>query len=514
MHLTITRRFGIAMAATLGGALCAVAVLVGGLLTAERLAEQMFRVEWPLSEAASEMEINAVELAADVKEFQITRAQTARDQFAHDRGEFLGAIARFERHATTPHLRANGRRLRDLFENLSHVGTLMMDDHERRAPMVHEDSLMFDEAHRNLERRFFSLRQSIDGILDDEVEPEIDRAWSEAETSLQRTISRVVRLTVLIGGVIVAVGAIASWWFRRSVQRPIRQLMAGVSALAEGRFAHRLRMCTRDEFGTLGGALDGMADRVQQGQRELRAVSRHVELIEERERARIGREIHDELGQGLTILKLGLGRLDLQCPRSSSGDSCARVLALRTDLMPVVEQCIETMRRVASGLRPAVLEELGLAAAVEWQVEEFERGSGIVCELECAGADVPIVPERARACFRVLQEALTNVARHSRADHVLVRLATTSENVTLEVADNGIGLPPDAFTRGSLGLIGMRERAAAIGAALTFDREDPTGTRVRMVTPLEECRLGRTEVVAPDRCIRCPSPYGQRATAA
>ncbi len=498
MHLTITRRFGLAMAATLGMTLLAMAVLAWGFLTAERLAHQMSRVDWPLCEVASELEINAVELAADVKEFQATHIQIARYQFVRDRGEFLVALAQFERLAATSRLRANGRRLRDLFEDLSHVGDLILDDHERRAAMVHGGSSAFVEAHRTLERRFFSLRQSIDTLLDDDVEPEIDRAWRVAEASLQRTMRHVVQLSVLIASVIVLTAVASSWWFWHSVQRPMRQLMAGVGALGRGRFSHRVQMRTRDEFGALGRALDGMADHVQRSQGELRAVSRHLESAEERERAHIAREIHDELGQGLTILKLGLGRLDGGCPRSSSSDLCARVSVVRSELIPVVDQCIETTRRVASGLRPAVLDELGLAAAVEWQGGGVERRSGIVCEFERVGTDVPIAPDRARTCFRVLQEALTNVARHSRADHVFVRLDTTSERVALDVVDNGVGLPPDAFERGSLGLVGMRERAAAMDAELAVDREEPTGTRVRIVMAPDECRPGAIATFAED----------------
>ncbi len=479
------------MAATLGVALCVVGVAFLGEVSAGRAAREMIDVRWPLAETASDLKIAALDLSADVTQYQATRDAAFRHACEVDRRRFLDALARFDRLADTPRLRASGRRLRGLFDELSTRAVVLMDGDTREHAAARD-------------RGFVAQRRAIIALLDGEIQPEIAANWQASGAATRDTMRRAARLTTVLVPLMLLVGACSGWWVWRSVASPLARLGAAVSALGGGRLDYRVGLETRDELGALGRALDRMAAQLQHSQSEWGQISRRLDSAQEHERALIAREIHDELGQELTVLKFGLIRLDGACRLSKSPEDCPRIAAVRAELVPLADACIATTRRVASGLRPAVLEELGLAAGVEWQVEEFERRSGIVCEFQRGGGEVAIGPERATACYRVLQEALTNVARHSGADHVLVHLDATPERIEVEVADNGVGLPRDAFERGSLGLRGMRERAAAVDGALTFTREEPTGTRVRLVVPLGRCARAETASLGEDASVGHP----------
>ena len=190
----------------------------------------------------------------------------------------------------------------------------------------------------------------------------------------------------------------------------------------------------------------------------LRQLTEHQEKLAEEERTRIAREIHDELGQQLTGMKMRAAWTERLL--SSSGDAVNADQA-RSELAAMseaLEATIRTVRRIASELRPPVLDALGLIPALEWLRGSFERDYGIACvtELRCGY----VSPEAATTVFRVAQEALTNVARHAGASRVWVRLHERDDALILDVEDNGRGLEADSVSRqGSFGLIGIRERA-------------------------------------------------------
>ncbi len=218
----------------------------------------------------------------------------------------------------------------------------------------------------------------------------------------------------------------------------------------------------------------------------LRALSARLQQIREEERGRIAREIHDELGQALTALKLDLSWLAEGLP-----DSQQPLRAQIHALSRRVEETIRAVRRIATALRPSLLDDLGLVAALEWQAEEFRRHSGIRLRFASTLRDARLDRDLSTSVFRIFQEALTNVARHARATSVEVRLEERSGRLLLEVRDNGRGITESERSgRGALGLLGMRERALALGGELEVTGSPRGGTEVRLVVPLRTSGRG------------------------
>src|SRR5688500_126761 len=217
--------------------------------------------------------------------------------------------------------------------------------------------------------------------------------------------------------------------------------------------------------------------RLRASEENLRALAAHLESVREEERVRIAREIHDELGQALTGLKFDIGGLAKACAADPN-------VAERTAAIGIaIDRIINSVRRISSGLRPEVLDEIGLGAAVEWQAREFSRRTGIRCavEVEANFRD----PDRARstAVFRILQELLTNVARHANATRVNVHLSD-GEVIHLRVEDNGRGIDKDKFEHArSLGFMGLGERVLAFGGTIEVEGREGEGTTARVSIP-------------------------------
>jgi len=191
-------------------------------------------------------------------------------------------------------------------------------------------------------------------------------------------------------------------------------------------------------------------------QEELRSLSaRRADLLEQ-ERTRIAREIHDDLGQQLTALKFDAVAWESKKRPLEAGE-----------LTTMADKLIQTVRRIATELRPAVLDHFGIGAAVEWQTNEFSRRTGIICTYDIEG-EPKLCNNLSTTVFRILQEALTNVARHSKATKVDVSLKSDSRQLQLSIRDNGTGFSTDNSQRLGLGLISMRERAAESGGRVSF----------------------------------------------
>ena len=216
---------------------------------------------------------------------------------------------------------------------------------------------------------------------------------------------------------------------------------------------------------------------------QLRALTARVQDAREEERRRVAREIHDELGQALTAIKIGLSSLVHEFPPD------AQQVQRIESISNVVDQTIKSVRRISTELRPGILDDVGLIAAVEWAAEEFEARTGTKCWLELPEDDSAIDSDRATAIFRILQETLTNVARHANAACVHVRLLKECESVILEVHDNGRGATEEQLAAsGSLGIRGMRERALLLEGELTVRGIPGQGTTVLVRIPLAESK--------------------------
>jgi signal transduction histidine kinase len=208
----------------------------------------------------------------------------------------------------------------------------------------------------------------------------------------------------------------------------------------------------------------------------LQELTRFLQTVREDERTSIARELHDELGQALTAL-----RIDLTWLRKTCGSQDKTVRERADSAHALVERTIDSLRRISEGLRPGMLDALGLVAALEHLTHTFMARSGIACEFSSSHDDVDVEPGLAIAVFRLVQEALTNVARHSQAMHVEVVLHKGDEQLVLTIQDNGIGFDHTA-PRAGFGLLGMRERVSMLGGEMTIDGH--AGTYIVVTLPL------------------------------
>ncbi|HEY2376366.1 MAG TPA: histidine kinase [Gemmatimonadaceae bacterium] len=263
--------------------------------------------------------------------------------------------------------------------------------------------------------------------------------------------------------------------------------MDGTPVRIEGHY-----LCVYDEQARITGHIGIQRDitdrhlaaaEVAQSREELRALAARLESVRESERTRIARELHDELGQALTGLKLDLAWMERRLNRHSQSevvDRCASILGRLDDVMIAV-------RRIITELRPSVLDQLGLADAIEWQAQDFASRTGLALDLDIQCVSPSPSGAISSAVFRMLQEALTNVAKHARASRVCVRLHIEGSVLSLDVTDDGRGITPDEM-RGShsLGLLGLRERAIALGGSVNVSSEATSGTIVALRLPLPE----------------------------
>jgi PAS domain S-box-containing protein len=219
---------------------------------------------------------------------------------------------------------------------------------------------------------------------------------------------------------------------------------------------------------------------------ELHALTGHLERVRDEERTRIAREIHDELGQALTALKLDLAWMRKRIAKEWDREPAAPLLEKAEEMAELIDSTVQTVRRVAAELRPGILDDFGLTAALEWQSQEFMKRTGIRCDLTLAEIDVG--GQRAMALFRIIQEALTNVARHAGATEVGIRLQREGDELILEVRDNGQGFADQKHRPRSFGIQGMRERAILMGGTLEVVSRPGEGTTVTARVLLGENR--------------------------
>ncbi len=229
-------------------------------------------------------------------------------------------------------------------------------------------------------------------------------------------------------------------------------------------------------------------DALTRSQQELRELSARVLEAREEEKTRIARELHDELGQLLTALKMDLASLRARLP---AGD--AETDARMAQMGAMLDQTVSSTRRIAADLRPLMLDDLGLADAASWLVEDFARRSGVRCEMKLAadGGFAGVDGNLATAVYRALQESLTNIARHAGAKNAWVILGIENGQLHFEVEDDGRGISPEDLAKvRSLGLRGMRERVGYFGGSFEVARAPRGGTRVRAKVPLRVADAG------------------------
>lgn len=215
--------------------------------------------------------------------------------------------------------------------------------------------------------------------------------------------------------------------------------------------------------------------------KQLHDLAANLESVREEERTQIARELHDVLGQALTALKFDLAWLTDQL-KQKDADLAKKTKSVTEQL----DTLIKNVRRIATELRPGMLDDLGLAASIEWQARDFGKRTGIMCAVSVPSEDLPLTRAQSVALFRIFQEALTNVARHANARHVKVRLTNMPDVVNLQIHDDGRGIQTQEISGlHSLGLLGMRERATRLGGTFNIRGAPGSGTIVTVSIPID-----------------------------
>ena len=312
------------------------------------------------------------------------------------------------------------------------------------------------------------------------------------KTSRLLFIRNIVLLSI---SAMLAIGVI--WWAGdRLIIRRVATIVNTTRRLAAGDLNARIvSLGARDELHHLARIFNKMAKSLQEritkeekirkslesSKEKLRRLSAHQQKVRETERIRIAREIHDQLGQSLTILKMDLSWLTRHCKRSDH-EITKKIAAMAG----VIDTSLKSLHEVTSELRPIILDDFGLAAAVEWQLDQFQERSRMDCRIENNCLDPKLSDEQTTALFRIFQEILTNILRHANADTVEVCLIADKSEFTMAVRDNGRGIRADEINdHESFGLMGMRERLYPWNGRVTFEGSPGMGTLVTIRVPLQ-----------------------------
>ena len=297
--------------------------------------------------------------------------------------------------------------------------------------------------------------------------------------------SQVSRLTftllALTGGVLLA-GLGVGYVLATVLTRPLAKLAEVARAVGQGDLSRQVAVKTRDETGKLAAAFNTMTEQLREKKEERSRLLDKIISAQEEERKRIARELHDEAGQALTSIALGLRHL-------SETSFQQEVQSMAANLRSLTAGTLDRIHDLALELRPAVLDDLGLVAALERYAHDYERKHGIRVDFHARNLDTKrLAPQEETALYRIAQEALTNVARHAQTLNVGLLLEERDESTVLIVVDDGQGFDAEALLHSGayadrLGLLGMEERASLIGGRLTIESRPGAGTAVFVEVP-------------------------------
>jgi signal transduction histidine kinase len=403
-----------------------------------------------------------------------------------------------------------------MHSDLDQLGT-RMDDPLSLAALASEEPMYGMSTHAGGDDPLYDIFFPITavGARLGTVELGYSRAAVEAE------IARARREILWVGLLISALGGTLVFLLSSYISSPITKIAAAMETAPEGDVRAVLGDERGDEIGLLAASFNKMAvdlsrhrkhlnelvearttalreanvrlesevaerkkveDALRKSRQELRDLASHLLSVREQERTDIAREIHDELGQALTALKM-----DVHWLGSRVGNGQPTVIAKLAAMSKLVEGTIHAVRRISSQLRPKLLDDLGLSAAMEWQAREFEQRSGVRCGIRSEPDDIVLDSARSTTLFRIFQETLTNVARHAEASRVDVVLTNFAGTLEMRIDDDGRGIRPEQVTDGrSLGIVGMRERVRSLGGRLEISGRPGRGTIVHVALPAEE----------------------------
>jgi two-component system sensor histidine kinase UhpB len=320
--------------------------------------------------------------------------------------------------------------------------------------------------------------------------------WLTQRMVLNGSFTPVTHALLVLGALTLSAGL--SMLVLHETFRPIRSLREATQRFNAGDHSARASLAPMTdpdvaslvlEVNALWDRLEADAATIREKTEQAERLAAQVIMAQEEERRRVARELHDEAGQALTAVIIGLERGLASMPETYAADLPVQPRQLISNLRDLAAQTLDEVRKLALELRPSVLDDLGLVAALRQYVRSTEERSGLLAQLTVAGweeGDERLPPEVETALFRIAQEALTNAIRHARASTVQVRLRRSPDNVSLEVRDDGVGLSatPSAEPGKHLGMFGMRERARLLRGDFHATRVSPRGTLVQVSVPL------------------------------
>jgi two-component system, NarL family, sensor histidine kinase UhpB len=267
---------------------------------------------------------------------------------------------------------------------------------------------------------------------------------------------------------------------------PLDRLQDAVDKVRQG--ARDVRLATDplgdERFDRLAATFNQMLTQLEDDAQQLHRLSRQILQAQEEERQRLARELHDEAAQALTSLLVRLRLLE----RAHDPEEAQRRVS---ELRELTAQALEEVRRVAVHLRPTILDDLGLGAALEWRVDELNAAGGLEATYQVIGLEKRLPRDIELVFYRVGQEALSNIGRHARATHASVLLQQIDGTITLEIRDDGAGFDPARSGASGLGLVGMKERMGMIGGELAIRAQPGQGTTISARAPLPAAKAGR-----------------------
>ena len=339
--------------------------------------------------------------------------------------------------------------------------------------------------------------------------------------AVEQEIASAGRQIVAFGLVAIVLGGFGAYILASLITSPLRRIIQATEHVARGNLTLSLTIRRKDEIGILAESFNKMAeelarhrsrlqnlvvertrelenankclteeiderkrtqDELRVSRERLRKLALHIQYVREEEAKRIAREIHDELGQAMTALKFDLHWMDGRLPDNR------QLIREKIDTMSqLIDATIKTVRRISSELRPGILDDFGLSAAMEWQTREFSGRTGISCAFASGPETIVTDQDRSVALFRIFQETLTNIARHAHATEVNAMLTETSKDIRMRVSDNGKGITENQIADPrSFGVIGMHERVHYLGGELKIYGSKGRGTTVEVSIPKGE----------------------------
>lgn len=430
--------------------------LIDYLVSAEEVEKEEF-FEYGVLAAASFNEWNAVQ-------------DTFADPASHDMGLFEERIGTLRQgYSRFQGIAVKAIRLKEQGDS---AAALAM---ERRLPALHESFFaMFLSEIRGAQE---SINAAYLNVL--------DNVYSAGK----RAIFLVITVGITVLGIMIAL--------MRSIFRPLTMLQQGTEIIGQGRFDYRIALGRNDELGQLSASFDKMAaslerdsarrseleTQLENSESRLRLLSTHILNVQEQERVRISHELHDDLGQSLSLQKLQLNALERNM--GETGQQFRNEFAGLTDSLDCI---IDNTRRISRELNPSILEDLGFTTAVRRLLEDFANHYETRCRFEIEEVDELLGSRTQLVIYRILQESLTNIVKHSHANDVSCHIRRNHRAVHIALEDNGVGFDKDMLSlteksgRG-MGLMTMTERARMIGATLTIDAGDGRGTRLDLTIP-------------------------------